>query len=141
MKTFSFVRLSSIPVTLDSFIIPNMEFDRRLIDDSLECLECLPLCSKTQYRVFSSEFPLSKKGLEESQSSLLWVYSEQKKISFEGFNFCLNYSPSISFRRNLSTFNDIATVHIYYALAESTLFTADVLMTWQEIVSKFGMNI
>lgn len=39
-------------------------------------------------------------------------------------------------RKNLSTYEDIAIVHIYYPLVESTLFRADVLMTWQEIVSR-----
>lgn len=39
-------------------------------------------------------------------------------------------------RRNLSTYDDISIVQVYYGLPESKLFTADVLMTWQEIVSK-----
>lgn len=50
-----------------------------------------------------------------------------------------NFQFIHSNRKNLSTFDDIAIVHIYYPLVESTLFRADVLMTWQEIVSKFNV--
>lgn len=42
----------------------------------------------------------------------------------------------LSNRRNLSTFQDISVVNIYFPILDSTLFHADVLMTWQEIVSK-----
>lgn len=41
-------------------------------------------------------------------------------------------------RKNLSTYDDIAIVQIYYPIVDTTLFSADVLMTWQEIVSNFG---
>ncbi|XP_055304381.1 pickpocket protein 28-like [Sitodiplosis mosellana] len=93
---------------VSSYTIPNIE---KPSDDTIECLECLPICSKTYFRVLPSYFELNKKGLEANNMPLM---------------------------KNLSTYDNIAIVQIYYPLGESTLFSADVLMTWQEIVSNFG---
>lgn len=41
-------------------------------------------------------------------------------------------------RDNLLETNDLAVVQIYYPMVETTLFMADVVMTWQEIVSKYS---
>lgn len=42
-------------------------------DDSIECLECLPICSKANYQVFSSNFDLRANAQIDSQ--FLWVYN------------------------------------------------------------------
>lgn len=48
-----------------------------------------------------------------------------------------NYS---FYRQNLTTLEDISIIRVYFPRIESTLYTADVLMTWQEILSKFELN-
>lgn len=50
---------------MDAYVLENTNFDRELMEESTSCPECLPLCSKTRFRIFSSHFPLTKKGLEE----------------------------------------------------------------------------
>lgn len=40
-------------------------------------------------------------------------------------------------RKNLSTFKDISIGRIFFPMPTSTLYHTDVVMTWQEIVSKF----
>lgn len=54
---------------MEAFVLQNTIFDRELLEESTECLDCLPLCSKTRFRVFSSHFPLNKKGLERYNNS------------------------------------------------------------------------
>lgn len=56
---------------MDSYVIQNMKFERELIDNSIECLECLPLCSKSGYRVSTTNFPLNRNGLLQTESNLL----------------------------------------------------------------------
>lgn len=41
------------------------------------------------------------------------------------------------YRKNLSTFDKISIVRVYYPFIASTLYQTDVVMTWQEIVSKY----
>lgn len=43
---------------LNSYRIPNMIDNAKSFDDSIECLECLPICSKANYQVLSSNFDL-----------------------------------------------------------------------------------
>lgn len=64
-------------------------------------------------------------------------YCKYHVLNFWNLQFKSSPSLFICNRKNLSTYDDISIVHIYYPLVESTLFSADVLMTWQEIVSKF----
>lgn len=39
---------------INSYWIPNINEPKRLSDESVDCPECLPLCSKTTYRVLTS---------------------------------------------------------------------------------------
>lgn len=50
------------------YTIPNIE---KPSDDSIECLECLPICSKTNFRVLPSYFELYSEGLKKSNLPLL----------------------------------------------------------------------
>lgn len=70
----------------------------------------------------------------------LTLFLEKFNIFFflEKFYNIILLSSIVRNRKNLSTFQDISIVHIYFPIIESTLFRADVLMTWQEIVSNFG---
>lgn len=73
VKILNFISMYFYSDVMDSFIIPNMNFDRKLTEDSIECMDCLPLCTKTYYRVFSTNFALNKTELERSDSPLLYV--------------------------------------------------------------------
>lgn len=81
---------------MDAYVLQNTVFDRELMEESTECLECLPLCTKTRFRVFSSHAPLNRKSLEQSKSSLLLVISllyTLKKGHTDFPNFiCMNLS-------------------------------------------------
>lgn len=63
------------------------------------------------------------------------VFFTFKRKEYLKSQFDMN-NLSLQNRRNLSTYDDISIVQVYYGLPEFKLFTADVVMTWQEIVSK-----
>lgn len=56
---------------MDAYVLQNTKFDRELMEESTECSDCLPLCSKARFRVFSSHFPLNRNGLEQHSSPML----------------------------------------------------------------------
>lgn len=56
---------------IDAFVLQSTRFDRELMDESTECLECLPICTKTRFRIFSSHFPLNRETLEKSKLPIL----------------------------------------------------------------------
>lgn len=43
---------------INSYWIPNIDTMQKAYDDSIDCLECLPICTKTNYRVLASYFDL-----------------------------------------------------------------------------------
>lgn len=49
---------------MDAYVLENTKFDSELMEESTECFDCLPLCTKTHFRVYSSHFPLDEKTLK-----------------------------------------------------------------------------
>lgn len=113
---------------LNSYWIPNMINIAKSFDDSIECLECLPICSKTNYQVLSSNFDLRANAQKDLQ--FLWVFNV-RSILFLAVIFCF-----VSFfSRDLGNLEDISIMRVYFPYIDTTLYTADVLMTWQELLS------
>lgn len=119
---------------ISSFWTPNIESSSgEKSEDSIDCMECLPKCTKVFYHVSATYSDLYVEALKESNSALLYVIEPSLICSYRLF---IDLFSCFLFRENLTTFNDISVVHVFYPFSSTTLFRADVVLTWQEIVSK-----